>query len=347
MPKQTEYVEPEVDISESYNLYKKTVPGKDYLDVYTNLLDYMKKCDKEEILSGTNYKKYAFSIYTQLDIPSYSMIYTKAFRPLEKAFLLVGDSSSENSINTSPLGKFFGVPSLFYKEESQAYNLFMRVNGYAKKVKLPAYKEYKIHLCVKEQYCFYAFLKLALVVYPFFNSLLPDNSMELKWNLQSRFDRISSKDTVVLESNGGPTASIVFYTSTADPDIVRRYLQLIVKGFPEETSIGLMSVEGGFMPFGNVRVNHMLCYAQGDRGIKLKQRKSNISKDKTLRQSKSIPAWLKKLQTNCSSNKTKAVTKSKRYLGINACSNPVDETCTESYCYLGDPLDPESIMPKI
>jgi len=343
MPKHTEYVEAEVDITDTYNSFLKTVPGKDYMDVYINLLEFMKKCNQEEILSGKQYAKYAFSIYEQLGIPSYSLIYTKALRPIEKAFLGIGDSSTEESMVSSHLSKFLSEPSLFYKEESQQYNLFMRVNGYAKKVKLPAEKEYKIHLCVKEMYCFYALLKLALVVYPFFKSLNPDNCMETKWNLQSRFDRVSSKDIVLIKSNGGPTASIVFYTSTADPDIVRRYLQLIVKAFPEEESIGLMSLEEDSIPFGNVRVNHMLCYAQGDRGLKLKQRKNNVSKNKTQRQSKTLPSWLKKLQTNCGSNKAKAVTKSKRYLGLNACSNPVDETCTERYCYLGDPLDPESI----
>ena len=341
MPKHTEYVEPEVDISDSYNSYKKTVPGKEYKDVYNDLLEFMKKTNQEELLSGKQYAKYAFSIYEQLGVPSYSLIYTKALRPIEKAFLSIGDSSTEQTMVSSPLSKFLNEPSLFYKEDSQAYNLFMRVNGYANKAKIPAEKEYKIHLCVKEMYCFYALLKLALVVYPFFKSLNPDNCMEMKWNLQSRFDRVSSKDIELIKSNGGPTASIVFYTSTADPNIVRRYLQLIVKGFPEEESIGLMSLEDGSMPFGNVRVNHMLCYAQGDRMKKLKQRKNNVSKNKTQRQSKTVPPWIKKLQTNCNTNK--AATKSKRYLGINVCSNPVDDTCTESYCYLGDPLDPDSI----
>jgi hypothetical protein len=220
----------------------------------------------------------------------------------------------------------------------------MRLNGYAKKVQLAPESAYKIHLCVKEEYCFYAFLKLALVVYPFFHAMLPDNSMEIKWNLQSRSDRITPRDTLLAKANGGPTASIIFYTSTSDPDIVRRYLQLIVAGFPEAESIGLMNLEDDSIPFGNVRVNHMLCYAEGDRGIKMRRRANNMKKNKTLRQAKAVPAWLRRLQESCGSNKTRATRRSRRYLGIDVCGvPPIDETCSESYCYLGDALDPESI----
>lgn len=336
------YLDPETDLTDSDVLTysKKSVPAKNYSEIIRALLQYLENCDREAILTDGVYHKYAFSIYDKIfGIPSYSWIYPESFKDIMHAFKNELGSASARKITSSPLTKFFGYPALFYKDHSQAYNIFMRLNGLANKRKVPADSEYKIHLCVKEQYAFYAFLKLALVVYPFFKSLLPDNAMEIKWNLQSRFDRITPADKVLWGSNGGPTASIVFYTSSEDPDVVRRYLQLIIRGFPEESSIGLLGIEGGPVPMGNVRVNHMLCYALGDRLDKIKLQKKN----RTQRRAKPVPSWLKRLQKSCGVNSTKANKKSQRYLGINICNNPVDEFCTDNQCYLGDGLDPNSI----
>jgi hypothetical protein len=74
-----EYIPPDIDISDlSFDSHMETAPAKHVSVIYQILLTYLTGLNREEMVSGSAYKRYAFSICEHvLGIPAYSMVYKR------------------------------------------------------------------------------------------------------------------------------------------------------------------------------------------------------------------------------------------------------------------------------
>jgi hypothetical protein len=352
------YVEPDIAPDESgYSVeVQKSVPMMGDEELGRIVQAYLSNLDVEELKRGDHSDKYRFSLYDTLyRVPPYSYVTPSAWRGFV-GFLTqrVGPfTGSEEDVRGTALSKLLGIESALFNMASQPSNLFLRLNvldkhGRFREERRERPLEYKIHLCVKEEYAFYAFLKLAVAFYPEFRKIYPDEYLELKWNLDARMTRLNPDDSVYREQNGGPAASIVIYTRTAEQYWMTFMLRAIITLFPEADTIGFMELTGNAtLPYSNVRLNKMLCYAQGDRGTKLRTKRNNLTKKNGARSQKSIPDWIFDIKSKCPANDL-----SQLYLGVDICSTGDtlhDEQCVDDLCYLAldkNMLDPRLVVPK-
>jgi len=355
------YVEPDIAPDESgYSVeVQKSVPMMGDEEIGRIVQAYLSNLDVEELKRGDQFDKYRFSLYDTLyRVPPYSYVTPSAWRGFV-GFLTqrVGPfTGSAEDVRETALSKLLGIESALFNMASQPSNLFLRLNVLDKRGRFREERrerpvEYKIHLCVKEEYAFYAFLKLAVAFYPEFRKIYPDEYLELKWNLDARMTRLNPDDSVYREHNGGPAASIVIYTRTAEPYWMTFMLRAIITLFPEADTIGFMELTGNAtLPYTNVRLNKMLCYAQGDRGTKLRTKRSNLTKKNGARSQKSIPDWIFDIKSKCDTREANDL--SQLYLGVDICSTGDtlhDEQCVDDICYLAldkNMLDPRLVVPK-
>lgn len=329
-------------------------------ELKTVLVDnYLAKISIEDLKRAEHYEKYKFSLYDMLyKIKPYSYVGIEAWRTFVGLLTQrVGPyTQREWGVHRTFLTKMMGVPSYFFNMESQPYNLFLRMNvidnnGKYRVDKMEKPTEYKIHLCVKEEYAFYAFLKLGIVFFPEFRKIYPDDYLELKWNLDARMSRLSSEDSELKRRNGGPAATIVIYTRTSTLEVIKFMLRTLIASFPEADAIGFMELTGTLtLPYANVRLNKMLCYAQGDRVNKLQTKRSDSKKKNGERSRKYIPDWIIDIQSKCGTEEANKL--SQLYLGIDICTIGEilhDEQCVDDICYLAvdkNVLDPRAIFTK-
>jgi len=321
------------------------------------VFSYLAKIKLDELKTGEHFTKYKFSLYDLIyKITPYSYVSKEAWQSFVSVLTNIGPyAHKESDVSKSFLTKLLGVESCFFNMEHQPYNLFLRQNildkrgRYRDDVK-EGPLEYKIHLCVKEEYAFYTFLKLGVVFFPEFRKIYPDKYLEMKWNLDARMTHLSADDTVYRKINGGPAASIVIYTRTSTKDVITFMLRALLTGFPEADTIGFMELNGNLtLPYANVRLNKMLCYAQGDRGTKLRAKRNNLTMKNGSRSQKYIPDWVIDIQSKCGTEEANNL--SQLYLGIDIC--PIgdvlhDDKCVDDICYLAidkNMLDPRLVLP--
>jgi hypothetical protein len=344
--------------------YSKDVVKQAYMmpqgELITIVMDnYLEKINVEELKSSTYYDKYKFSMYDKLyKIPPYSYVSISAWRSfVEVLTQMIGIyGPKERDVKRTFLTNFFGIESYFFYMASQPTNLFLRMNvldefGKYRATRKEKPLEYKIHLCVKEEYAFYAFLKLGFVFFPAFRQVYPDHYLEMKWNLDARMTHLQPGNVVYRKNNGGPAASIVIYTRTSTKEVIIFMLRTLLTGFPEADTIGFMELTGKeTLPYANVRLNKMLCYAQGDRVTKLMAKRNNLTKKNGTRSQKYIPDWILDIQTNCPSEEANQM--SQLYLGVDICPTGdllQDTQCIDDLCYLAidkNMVDPRSIVAK-
>jgi len=351
------YVEPDIVPDETgykreHVMTKATIPEAELESI---VFSYLSKINLDDLKTGDHFTKYKFSLYDLIyKITPYSYVSKEAWQGFISFLTKLGPyAHKESDASKSFLTKLLGVESCFFNMEHQPYNLFLRQNiidkrgRYRDDVKEKPL-EYKIHLCVKEEYAFYTFLKLAVVFFPEFRKIFPDKYLEMKWNLDARMTHLSADDTVYRKINGGPAASIVIYTRTDFNHYLIFMLKAILTSFPEADTIGFMVLTGNrTLPYANVRLNKMLCYAQGDRGTKLRAKRNNTTKKNGSRSQKHIPDWVFDIQSNCRTEEANNL--SQLYLGVDIC--PIgdslhDEQCVDDICYLAiskSMLDPRSI----
>jgi len=303
--------------------------------------------NNDEVMAGTHPENYMWSLYTQFDppIPPYSYFFEEnAYVKLSKVF--------ENLVrwkNTNILNTYFNLPlGTDYIDISleQRVNVFIdnviNLNKYY--YSLTSKYDYKIHLCVKEEYIVYTVFKALKVLYEAF----PRRHFNCKFTLEIRSSHLTSKDTGLLSDkvNSGPLANIFIYPTSRDPAFVRSVLNTLLKVFPEESQIGSMELTGSLtIPFGNIRLSHMLCYAQGDRGQKLDTKILNKQNNAAV-STKVIPTWLTAMKEKCPND---IVNKnSQLFFGIPFCDSDAkyDEKCVDAICYMAmddTMLDPHTI----
>jgi len=143
------------------------------------------------------------------------------------------------------------------------------------------------------------------------------------------------------KSNGGPIAGIVLYFSN-DHSETLKILKLLVSLFKEEAEIGVMKIDIPYhlsVPVYNVRINNLICYAQGDRCSKLDRQISDEEakiKQNTPIDDYKIPIWIKKIKENCTdSTKDEINKKTYNYIGENVCDIELLDNCIDKpICYL-------------
>jgi hypothetical protein len=339
------YVEPDVALSNDAGFPAEVLKKKDLplpVTILSTVNHYFSSIKTNEIVENTHYDKYRFSVNRDIfNIEPYSFIHP----PSMANFLnvLCENIGRVYDVEDSKLSVLMGTPSYMFFMPKQPGNLFMRLNIIDQRSRRDRPErqekpdEYKIHLCVKEEYQLYAFLKLALIFLPAFLRVEPDLYLELKWNTISRFSHLLPDDSTFRNNNGGPAATVVLYTRTSDPNIMRTYLKTILTAFPEHNIIGSMDLENkDSIPYGNVRLNRLLCYAQGDRNQKLKAKNANLKA--AVPYKKPIPDWIKELNES----------QSRLYLGLAALKNRgINDNCVEDICYLAidkTMLDPRTIV---
>ena len=217
--------------------------------------------------------------------------------------------------------------------------------------------QYKIHFMVDPKYILYVVFKLLKVL----DMNFPDNEFLFKFFLNSRLSVITAADTLCFElsQNGGPAATIVLYSSD-NADDTKDLLKILISAFEseadEKNGIGLMNYTKPFntcVPIYNIRVNSLICYAHGDRGIKLnyvlkirgeaaaaskataskatasKATASKATDSKAFINEYSIPQWMHTMKINCAKKKEEVNRKSEYYVGEKICDIELNENCTD------------------
>jgi len=314
---------------------------------------------KSNILNNETSDANMFSIYYDIfGIPnySYSGVSGTIMSNLNNALLKVS--------NTFIINNFLGCKDIKLNI-NQRDNLFLYMNPKnnvsegALRKKYPN-KVYKLHICVDASYQIFTFMKLALLVSEYYREIDPTRYILLKAVLNGKSVRPLLTDTIFRKLNGGPMASIVYYTFIDNPDEFLDLLRYLIPKFPEEATRGLMSIEGtDTLPYGNVRINRMFCYAQGEREEKLDKKIANLKKianypsGKWLQSVKVIPKWIKDLKEGSMSESAnisaESIRKSQHFLGLNLREiNPLNNSCVDDICYISsydNLLNPNSIMP--
>lgn len=340
------YVNPEIPITNQKDLNtneKNTTFDPDI--IYISIRDVITRMNDtyDEVMAGTAPESYSWSLYDQLNIPKYSLIHEAYIPNLHTIFIPLHHFGSVSIKDTDFLNSSMVLDIL----KNQPTNIFINLKGEPARVN--NVKAYKIHLCVKEEYVLYAMLKVLQVMKKYNADAKRTVEIKCKMVIDKRSQKLTAANTLLLsdEINGGVAPSIVVYPQTQDANELRIILNLILKAFPEEEKIGNMELTGTMtIPFGNIRLNHMLCYAQGDRSNKLDYKIYN--KRSQAVSHKFIPAWLTKMKGECSTSSELQSKNSELFFGFPICDSDAvyNAQCIDPICYLAvdeTMLDPHTV----
>jgi hypothetical protein len=172
----------------------------------------------------------------------------------------------------------------------------------------------------------------------------------------SKFGQTGQRVPPIHRNTFVPTVAI--YTNTDSADETREMLEEILKAFPEHDQIGLMELgASNKIAYGNIRLNKLLCYAQGSREDKIDIKQQNLeevspegsgysikkisySRIKIFRSpdgkvskvrpdnfpppvfnvsEKLIPDWVNTMISKCASSEGEINKRSQAFFGINFC----------------------------
>ena len=254
--------------------------------IFTSLLELLRliKANPHFLTDGI-YEPYRWSFFEQFGLDPYSVLLSKtAFENIKHMFkrfnyrhlprALFRGNPGENILD-----QIYGTPSnssRFTIPDSQEHNLYLFIYESAPLIG-SNYTDYKIHFSVKEEYALYVLIKSMKVLLDRNNALGRKERLGGKIILdlnRTKYPVSSEKESYWFGGNTVPT--VVIYPITHVAAHVKDIIERLIAAFPEYKSIGLMT-EGQpeMIPYGNVRVNDLICYAQGDRGIKLEKKRHN------------------------------------------------------------------------
>lgn len=334
---------------------------KSLYDLITNMTNNI-----DEVNAGTSPDNYKWSMYEQLGIPQYSFTQPEYLRRLRIPFKRLNyrgpiRSYFQGNPGNGVLDTFFGGSNIakFDNFPHQPSNMFLSVNLNKSKNGWGGFQpyDYKIHICVKEEYALYTILKLMLYI----KNKFPNKFRNSKLIMNHRASHLLNENAIFssVDFDGGFIETIVLYTNTADPAVVRDTLSGIIDLFPEEDIIGNMPLTGSkILPFANIRLNHMLCYTQGDRSAKVDRmqydKASSVAKPgyfSPRRDSsrKIFPEWFNTMKSQCKTSKEAINKNSELFFGFPLCDTDktFSDKCTDVICYMAakyDFLDPNSIL---
>ena len=215
----------------------------------------------------------------------------------------------------------------------------------------PGFDGIKIHLQVKHEYILHCILKLLPL-----GDLFPEYSFVWKVNPWNRDSNPRPRDYALRAANYGVAATFVIYGSS-DADIMKRLLTELVRLFPNEAEMGLMALHStDTLTAGHVRLNHMISYANSDRGALIGRIKANIAKFPDA--PTVLPPWISRMAAACTVDTMANINKgSQLYIGRDVCDaegKPIDyeaicnkspRTLDQSYCYRSaDILNPQTVL---
>jgi hypothetical protein len=334
-------------------------------EIFANLLRVIMtmKEDPSFLISGDPgyHETFKWSFYEAFGIPPYSFTnicmqsnYKKIFNRLNKsADTHILDDFLNNTPDTSVID-IFEENSEKYHQDKQPYNLFLITNWHLPNL-IDDSVDYKIHFCVKEEYALYVLMKAMTIM----NNRAKEKTRETGIAYRSIGKIMTffeySKNTIIDGGIRYALPTVVIYTGTTSKTTVRSILEEFIRAFPESEEIGLCELGNPErIPYGNIRLNKLICYAKGDRGMKIKAVKSNMMNLRLksgYRTQKTIPPWILEMRNTCRIS-SEASRRSKHFFGVDLCkpeySNLVSNSrcIVQPFCYLSptlDLLDPNTI----
>lgn len=244
----------------------------------------------------TNPDDYKLNIYEIINIPNLSHIYEMYVQYFVKN--IIAPAFGETYLRDSkiyPNGRVGDVHTYIdicnnLDEKKKFINKFTENQATLK------HSAYKIHLQVKYEYLFYAFLKIYDLITKSGDELFSKNTFQMKFNINSRSTQLFEGDTFMMDDsiNGGSLPSIIIY-SNENKDDTKNFIKKILSIFTTEEieKIGFMDLGNKLsIPPFNVRLNKLICYTMGDRATKLDE-KVRASGKKPLSDSPfKIPKWI-------------------------------------------------------
>jgi hypothetical protein len=301
--------------------------------------------EKSNILSGKFNHTYKFSINENIHgIPADSLC-----MPIGEILPKIVTACTLISRNFRVFKDLIGNDIEISVVKAQPVSLFLDIKPIVPQSKISIDKLYKLHLTVKPSFQLFAFMKLALLINEYYKDLVKPRALRMKMIVDSKAINPLPSDSIIRGLNGGPMPGIVYYTEIEDENEMLDLLKYIIPKFSEESEIGLMTLDDkDSLPYGNVRINHLFCYAQGDRIRKLDKQYADLALPEKDRSIKSIPKWIKGLKEGCSSESVKNKRKSQQFLGIDLCEgSTLNDKCVDDICYTATDdslLNPDRIL---
>jgi hypothetical protein len=210
---------------------------------------------------------------------------------------------------------------------------------------------------VDESYALYVLIKAMMILYKRDKEKGISVQRIGKILLSFRDSKFPQTGERVQETSRNTTIpTVVIYTGTDSAQETKEILETLLKAFPEHDTIGLMELgAANKIPYGNIRLNKLICYAQGDRLTKLSIKKHNLEeslpKDSQYRivkyqgvkyyispgkpperekpanfpptmlniSEKMIPDWVNTMISKCGESEGEINTRSQSFFGINLC----------------------------
>ncbi len=352
-------------------------------EIFTNLMKVVTtmKDDPHFLTPGDAkyYEKFRWSFYEPFGIPQYSftdICMKMNYRTLFKRFNKRGDWQSyfRGTIgNNTILDNFFNNPpgtcafNLFeeysskYKHNRQPENLYLMTNWQLPNT-INDKVDYKIHFCVKEEYALYVLMKAITIMNNRAKEKTKVTGIDYPSTGKIITDLVDSMYPSKEYRSGVTYAlpSIVIYTYTDKAEEVKEIIEEFIRAFPESEDIGLCELgEPERIPYGNIRLNKLICFAKGDRGMKLrtviddmfKKREKESYGSNYIPVEKTIPPWILQMINKCKSS-DEVNKRSQHFFGLNICDDTYSTIVSENncdiqpFCYLSpttDCLDPNTI----
>jgi hypothetical protein len=270
-------------------------------EIFTNLMNLIKLMKETKFTLPGNpgyHSKYRWSFYETFGIPPYSKTdrcLINNYRTLFKRFNHRGEWRSwfrgnpsnnlldwffDTESDTCAFNVFTGEKSSTnlakYDHDPQPNNLFLLIN-YKEPNIINDITNYKIHFMVEESYALYVLMKAMMIMHN------RDKKRGLVRHLigkilinfwASKYGQTGERFLPIHRNTFAPTVAI--YTATDSAEETKELLEELLKAFPEHNEIGLMELgASNKIAYGNIRLNKLICYAQGDRGNKLRIKEKN------------------------------------------------------------------------
>jgi len=353
-------------------------------EIFTNLMKVIMTMKEDSSFltpGGPGYhERFRWSFYEPFGIPQYSITdncmkinYRTLFKRFNKrdnwqAYFrgVIGDNNILDNFFNNPPGtcvfNLFQEISTKYRRGRQPDSLFLIINWQSPYTINERNERigYKIHFCVKEEYALYVLMKAMTIMNNRAKEKTKITGIEYLSNGKIITTFEDSKNTIRESGIRYALPTVVIYTYTDKADEVREILEEFIRAFPESEDIGLCELGNPErIPYGNIRINKLICFAKGDRGMKLKIVSQDIfDKDdkkrfggKYIPLEKTIPPWILEMINKCKTSE-EVNKRSQHFFGVNICDDTYSSITSENkcdiqpFCYLSptvDCLDPNTI----
>jgi len=261
----------------------QTLSGANDEAIFTSLQRLLNAAQNN--IFRVNYETFRWSFFEQLKIDPYTtFIGPAAYENIKHIFKRFNYRSGARSLlrgnpGQNLLDQIYGLPlgsCKFDIVDTQTRSLYLLLNNTCPSVSYN-HTDYKIHFAVKEEYALYVLLKAQKIMLERSSALgrkeLLSGKIMLNFN-ETLVPKLASAENSWFSGNLIPT--VVIYINSHLAADAKDVIEKFIRGFPEYKEIGLMSAgHPEKIPYGNVRINELICYAHGDRAEKLMLKRHN------------------------------------------------------------------------